>query len=51
MVFGNFFPTFWVNVCVIWFMTVILYFGLYYRVVLRFLDYLEQLGERFSKGE
>jgi ABC transport system ATP-binding/permease protein len=51
MVFGNFFPTFWVNVCVIWFMTIMLYLGLYYRVFLKFLDYLEQLGERFSKGE
>jgi ABC transport system ATP-binding/permease protein len=51
MVFGNFFPTFWVNVCVIWFMTIMLYLGLYYRVLLKFLDYLEQLGERFSKGE
>jgi hypothetical protein len=51
MVFGNFFPTFWVNVIVIWIMTLLLYLTLYYRLLLRFLDYLEQLGERFGKGE
>jgi hypothetical protein len=51
MVFGNFFPTFWVNVIVIWIMTLLLYLALYYRLLLRFLDYLEQLGERFGKGE
>jgi ABC-type multidrug transport system ATPase subunit len=51
MVFGNFFPTFWVNVIVIWIMTLLLYITLYYRLLLRSLDYLEQLGERFGKGE
>jgi len=51
MVFGNFFPTFWVNVIVIWIMTLLLYIALYYRLLLRFLDYLEQLGERFGKEE
>ena len=51
MVFGVFFPTFWVNVCVIWMMTLLLYFVLYFRLLLRFLDYMEQLSERFSKKE
>lgn len=51
MVFGTFFPTFWVNVFVIWFMTLMLYVALYYRLLLKFLDFLEQLGERFKKGD
>lgn len=48
---GAYFPTFWVNITVIWLMTIALYFVLYYRLLLKFLDYLEQLGERFKKGE
>jgi ABC-type multidrug transport system ATPase subunit len=51
MVFGYFFSTFWVNVCVIWFMTIMLYLILYYRLLLKALDYLEQLSERFGKSE
>jgi ABC transport system ATP-binding/permease protein len=51
MVFGTFFPTFWVNVCVIWLMTIFLFLVLYYRLVLRFLDYMETFMERFQKNE
>ncbi len=50
MIFGVYFPTFWVNVFVIWIMTILLYFALYYRLLLRFLDFLEQLTEKFQKG-
>jgi ABC-type multidrug transport system ATPase subunit/uncharacterized tellurite resistance protein B-like protein len=51
MVFGKYFSTFWVNVWVIWMMTVILYILLYYRVLLKSLDFLEQLGDKFGKNE
>jgi ABC transport system ATP-binding/permease protein len=41
MVFGNFLPTFWVNIIVIWIMTIGLYALLYYRVLKKVLDYME----------
>ena len=41
MVFGHFIPTFWVNVLVIWAMTIGLYILLYYRVLKRMLDFFE----------
>lgn len=39
MVFGTFMPTIWVNVIVIWFMTVVLYILLYFRVLKKLLDF------------
>jgi ABC-type multidrug transport system ATPase subunit len=50
-VFGNFVPTFWVNVVVIWLMTLMLYVVLYFRLLLKALDLLEQLTEKFSKND
>ncbi len=44
MLFGNYFPTIWVNVGVIWFMTLILYLMLYFRVLKRLLDLAERNG-------
>ena len=46
MIAGVFFPTIWVNVMVIWFMTFILYLLLYFRVLKRLLDRLERLTVR-----
>jgi ABC-type multidrug transport system ATPase subunit len=46
MVFGKFFPTIWVNVMVIWGMTLILYIMLYYRVLKRLLDFLERVSQK-----
>jgi hypothetical protein len=46
MMFGRFIPTLWVNVMVIWFMTTILYGLLYYRVLKKFLDFMEQRSSR-----
>jgi hypothetical protein len=43
MVAGTFFPTIWVNVMVIWFMTLVLYILLYFRVLKRVLDLLERI--------
>lgn len=49
--FGQFVPTFWVNIIVIWLMTFTLYVLLYFRLLKKFLDSIEQLSGRFSKGD
>jgi ABC-type multidrug transport system ATPase subunit len=46
MFFGNYYPTFWINVAVIWAFTVLLYVMLYFRVLKRILDFLEQIMSR-----
>ncbi len=46
MIFGTFVPTIWVNVMVIWFMTVLLYLLLYFRVLKRFLDFIENITRK-----
>lgn len=46
--FGKLFSTFWVNVIVIWIMTVLLYLVLHKRLLKRFLDYSEQLSFKFG---
>ncbi|MEZ5012541.1 MAG: hypothetical protein R2744_13610 [Bacteroidales bacterium] len=48
-VFGRFVDTFWVNIMVIWMMTILTYLALYFRVLKRFLDAMEDWSER-SKG-
>jgi ABC transport system ATP-binding/permease protein len=45
--FGNFYPTFWVNIIVIWVSTIMLFTALYYRLLKRLLDFFENL--EFSK--
>ncbi len=42
-VFGHFLPTFWVNIMIIWIMTLLLYVLLYYRALKKLLDFLESL--------
>jgi len=49
--FGKFVPTFWVNIIVIWFMTIVLYVVLYFRLLKKLLDSVEQLSDRFAKGD
>jgi len=39
--FGNYHETFWVNFIVIWVMSIILYIILYFRLLRKFLDFLE----------
>jgi hypothetical protein len=46
MIAGRFIPTLWVNVMVIWFMTIILYLLLYFRVLKKFLDFMEHLSHK-----
>jgi hypothetical protein len=49
MVFGNYLSTFAVNAIIIWCFTLMLYLILYFRLLKRFLDQLEQLSSRWSK--
>jgi len=51
MVLGQFFDTFWVNIGVIWFMTLALYIILYFRLLKKCLDWGERFGERYSSKE
>jgi len=46
MLFGQFFPTFWINVSVIWLMTILLYILLYFRVLKKLLDLFEGKGKK-----
>ncbi len=46
MVFGQFITTIWVNVLVIWTMTLIMYILLYYRILKKALDFLERITSR-----
>ena len=42
-VFGRYFDTIWVNTIIIWLFSILLYIGLYYRLLKRFLDWLEDI--------
>ena len=46
---GNYYSTFWVNTGVIWFMSVILFIILYFRILKKFLDFAEQVSDRWKK--
>ncbi len=48
MVFGNYYSTFAVNAIIIWCFTLMLYLILYFRLLKRFLDLLEQLSSRWT---
>ncbi len=48
MIAGAFVPTIWVNVMVIWFMTLMLYTLLYFRVLKKLLDFMERLSAKKS---
>lgn len=44
--FGIEIPTFWINVIVIWLFTIFMYIALYYRLLKRFLDYMENFPSK-----
>ncbi len=44
--FGRFVSTFWVNIIVIWTMTILTYMVLYFRLLKRFLDYMGDASDR-----
>jgi len=50
-VFGNYYSTFWINIIVIWIMTLVLYLALYLRLLKKLLDFFEEISHRFNKGE
>ena len=47
--FGNEFSTFWVNVLVIWLSTIVMYIALYYRLLKRLLDFMENFPSSKEK--
>jgi ABC transport system ATP-binding/permease protein len=49
MLFGSFVSTFWVNIIVMWIMTIIMYITLYYKALKNLLDFFERISSRFSK--
>jgi len=49
-IFGKYYDSFWVNLVVIWVMSILLYVILYYRLLRKFLDFLElRIGVQFKK--
>ncbi|MEE4196733.1 MAG: ATP-binding cassette domain-containing protein [Bacteroidales bacterium] len=49
--FGNYYDTFKVNIAVIWFMTILLFIVLYYRLLRRALDFFEEQKFKTKKGK
>lgn len=47
--FGNYYSTFWVNIIVIWAMTILLFLVLYFRLLKRLLDFFEQMTFSLKK--
>ncbi len=45
-IFGKLFDTFWVNVIVIWIYTILIYIALYYRLVKKGLDFVENYSSK-----
>jgi hypothetical protein len=50
-IFGKFYDTYWVNILVIWMMTVGFYLVLYFRLLKKLLDSFEELGHKLNKGQ
>jgi ABC-type multidrug transport system ATPase subunit len=46
--FGNYYSTFWINTIVIWCFSIALYLMLYFRILKRLLDFLEEMSFRWS---
>ena len=49
MIFGRYVETIWINTIVLWVMTVILYVALYYRLLKKLLDSMEEVNLPFIK--
>ena len=50
-IFGNFIETYWVNIMVIWLMTLFTYLVLYLRLLKRFLDFMEEVLDRSKEKQ
>jgi ABC-type multidrug transport system ATPase subunit len=48
--FGRYYDTYWVNILVLWFMSIVFYIILYFRLLKKFLDSMEQLSDRINLG-
>ena len=48
MLFGSYLSTFWVNILVLWAMTISTYLVLYFRLMKRFLDFMEEATDRLK---
>ncbi len=49
--FGIYFDTYWFNLSVIWFMTIILYITLYFELLKKGIASFEELGKKFKNKE
>jgi len=47
-VFGKYYNTYWVNICVIWIMSLILAITLYFDLLKKFINFLERIFSKFS---
>jgi hypothetical protein len=47
-IFGRYFDTYWVNMAVIWFMTIVLIITLYFDALKKLIDGAENLFSRFG---
>jgi ABC-type multidrug transport system ATPase subunit len=50
-IFGTYYDTYWINVIVIWLMTLFFYATLYFKALKRFLDFLERMSEKLIKDK
>jgi ABC-type multidrug transport system ATPase subunit/uncharacterized tellurite resistance protein B-like protein len=50
MALGRYYSTFWINTCVIWAMSLILFVILYFRGLKGFLDFMEHLSSRWQRN-
>ncbi len=48
-IFGMFISTFWMNIFVLWFGTILLFITLYFKLLKRLLDYLENVSENIKR--
>jgi len=51
LIFGKKLHTFWANLLVIWFSIITLYIVLYYSLLKRMLEFLEDLSNKIKKVE
>ncbi|NJK86178.1 MAG: hypothetical protein HC906_09600 [Bacteroidales bacterium] len=49
--FNNYYSTFWINIGVIWMMSIVLYIILYFRLLKRMLDFFEQSSTKWKNRE
>jgi ABC-type multidrug transport system ATPase subunit len=47
-IFGNYYSTFWINIIVLWVITLALYVVLYYRLLKKSLDFAERIIDRIK---